>query len=155
MGTKNYIEIADPNLQDAIEKNQNDLSVVNEFSKSAFTVDNVINPHPRFAGLVKSIREHRGEKVCIKVPLFEDKHTEMNEQTEQEPFAGQIYMDAMAFGMGQCCLQITYEASSLNHSKYLHDMLIPFTGILSALSAAGPFQKGQVTDNDLRWTVIE
>ena len=31
---------------------------------------------------------------------------------------------------------------------------MPFTGILSALSAAGPIQKGQLSDNDLRWTVI-
>lgn len=34
-------------------------------------------------------------------------------------------------------------------------MLLPFTGILSALSAAGPIQKGQLSDNDFRWTVIE
>ena len=34
-------------------------------------------------------------------------------------------------------------------------MLMPFTGIISALSAAGPIQKGQLSDNDFRWTVIE
>ena len=34
-------------------------------------------------------------------------------------------------------------------------MLIPFTGIMAALSAAGPIQKGQLSDFDLRWTVIE
>lgn len=33
-------------------------------------------------------------------------------------------------------------------------MLLPFTGILAALSAAGPIQKGKLSDNDLRWTVI-
>jgi glutamate--cysteine ligase catalytic subunit len=64
-------------------------------------------------------------------------------------------MDAMAFGMGQCCLQLTYECSSLNHAKFLHDMLLPFTGILACLSASGPIQKGKLSDNDLRWTVIE
>ena len=32
---------------------------------------------------------------------------------------------------------------------------MPFTGIISALSAAGPIQKGQLSDNDFRWTVIE
>jgi len=131
------------------------MTPINPYSNSKFTIDKTINPHPRFSGLVKSIREHRGEKVNIKVPLFEDKNTNMNEMTEEEPYPGQIYMDSMAFGMGQCCLQITYEASSLNHARYLHDMLIPFTGILSALSAAGPIQKGKLSDNDLRWTVIE
>ena len=43
----------------------------------------------------------------------------------------------------------------MNHAKYLHDQLIPFTGILAALSASGPLQKGKISDNDLRWTVIE
>jgi hypothetical protein len=76
-----------------------DLSSINPFSRSKFTIDKTINSHPRFGGLVKSIREHRGEKVCITVPLFQDKETS-NEPSEAEPYPGQIYMDAMAFGMG-------------------------------------------------------
>jgi hypothetical protein len=43
----------------------------------------------------------------------------------------------------------------MNHARYLHDMLMPFTGIMAALSAAGPIQKGKLSDNDMRWTVIE
>jgi len=43
----------------------------------------------------------------------------------------------------------------MNHARYLHDMLLPFTGIMAALSASGPIQKGKLSDNDLRWTVIE
>jgi glutamate--cysteine ligase catalytic subunit len=43
----------------------------------------------------------------------------------------------------------------MNHARYLHDMMMPFTGIMAALSAAGPVQKGQLSDNDMRWTVIE
>ena len=105
--------------------------------------------------MVKSIRERRGEKVNIQVPLFKDVHTNMTDATPDEPYPGMIYMDSMAFGMGQCCLQITYECSTLNHARYLHDMLLPFTGIMSALSASGPIQKGKLSDNDLRWTVIE
>jgi len=34
-------------------------------------------------------------------------------------------------------------------------MLLPFTGIMAAISASGPVQKGKLSDNDLRWTVIE
>lgn len=34
-------------------------------------------------------------------------------------------------------------------------MLLPFTGIMAALSAAGPIHKGKLSDYDLRWTVIE
>jgi glutamate--cysteine ligase catalytic subunit len=77
---------------------------MNEFSKSFFTFDSCINPHPRFSGLVKSIRQHREEKVEIRVPIFKDEKTNVTEPTKREPFPGDIYMDAMAFGMGQCCL---------------------------------------------------
>jgi glutamate--cysteine ligase catalytic subunit len=79
----------------------------------------------------------------------------MTEASDDEPYPGFIYMDAMHFGMGQCCLQITYECQTINHARYLHDMLLPFTGIMAALSAAGPIQKGKLSDYDLRWSVIE
>ena len=89
------------------------------------------------------------------MPIYKDEKTNMTEATEDEPFPGFIYMDAMHFGMGQCCLQITYECLTVNHARYLHDMLLPFTGIFAAISASGPIQKGKLSDNDLRWTVIE
>lgn len=54
--------------------------------------------------------------------------------TEEEPFPGQIYGDAMHFGMGNSCLQITYEAQNINHARYLYDAFVPFTPILSVLS---------------------
>lgn len=50
---------------------------MNEFSKGLFTFDSTINPHPRFSGLVKSIRQHRGEKVEIRVPIFKDEKTNL------------------------------------------------------------------------------
>lgn len=74
--------------------------------------------------------------------MFQDKKTNMTVATDDEPFPGEIYMDSMHFGMGQCCLQITYECSTINHARYLHDMLLPFTGIMAALSASGPIHKG-------------
>lgn len=60
----------------------------------------------------------------------------------------------MGFGMGNSCLQITYETTSINHARYLHDALLPFTPIMSALSASAPIYKGKLSDIDLRWTVI-
>jgi glutamate--cysteine ligase catalytic subunit len=86
---------------------------LNAASQSRFVLDSTINTHPRFSNLVQSIRERRGEKVEIRVPLFKDERTNMTEATEDEPFPGEIYMDAMHFGMGQCCLQITYECSTI------------------------------------------
>ena len=34
-------------------------------------------------------------------------------------------------------------------------MFVPFTPIMSALSASTPLLKGQISDHDLRWEVIE
>jgi glutamate--cysteine ligase catalytic subunit len=34
-----------------------------------------------------------------------------------------VYMDAMAFGMGCCCLQVTFQARDLAESTFLYDQL--------------------------------
>lgn len=60
----------------------------------------------------------------------------------------------MMQGMGNCCLQLTYETTSINHARYLHDALIPFTPILSALSQASPIFKGKLSDWDFRFNTI-
>jgi len=44
-------------------------------SLSSYIPDACINPHPRFAALVRNIRSRRGKKVDIRVPLFRDKNT--------------------------------------------------------------------------------
>ena len=101
----------------------------NPFSESIFTSDCIINPHPRFGTLTRNIRLRRGEKVCIKVPIYNDVNTN-REVNESEPFPGYIYGDSMAFGMGNCCFQMTIGSCSLNNSCYLYDQFIPFTPIL-------------------------
>jgi len=57
--------------------------------------------------------------------------------------------------MGNCCLQVTFETTSINHARYLYDALIPFTPIFSALSQASPIFKGKLSDYDFRWETIE
>jgi len=54
-------------------------------------IDSTENPHPRFRGLMKSIRERRGEKVKILIPIYPDTNTNMTEPTEDEPYPGSIY----------------------------------------------------------------
>ena len=100
LGTPQHIIIEDEDLAQKVKECQDDVSSLNPASKSQFVIDQTINTHPRFAGLVKSIRERRGSKVEIRVPLFKDEKTNMTEPTKDEPFPGEIYMDAMHFGMG-------------------------------------------------------
>nr|BAE73061.1 hypothetical protein [Macaca fascicularis] len=63
-------------------------------------------------------------------------------------------MDAMGFGMGNCCLQVTFQACSISEARYLYDQLATICPIVMALSAASPFYRGYVSDIDCRWGVI-
>ena len=63
-------------------------------------------------------------------------------------------MDAMHFGMGCSCLQVTFEAQTVKHSQYLHDQLLPFGPIFAAISASAPIYKGKLAGIDMRWNVI-
>ncbi|KAI9623777.1 hypothetical protein H4Q26_014507 [Puccinia striiformis f. sp. tritici PST-130] len=65
-----------------------------------------------------------------------------------------IYLDAMGFGMGCSCLQITYQADSISQARYLYDTLAPVAPIMLAISAAAPIFKGFLSDSDCRWNVI-
>uniref|UniRef100_A0A673M6T9 Glutamate--cysteine ligase n=1 Tax=Sinocyclocheilus rhinocerous TaxID=307959 RepID=A0A673M6T9_9TELE len=113
--------------------------------------------------LTRNIRHRRGEKVVINVPIFKDKNTpspfvETFAEDDGEAVRGalpdHIYMDAMGFGMGNCCLQVTFQACSISEARYLYDQLATFCPIVMALSAASPFYRGFVSDIDCRWGVI-
>jgi glutamate--cysteine ligase catalytic subunit len=110
LGTPNHISIEDPDLAEEVQRFEGRLNERNSYSHSQFTIDSTENPHPRFSGLMQSIRERRGEKVEILAPIYNDKNTNMTEATIDEPIPGNIYMDSMAFGMGCSCLQVTFEA---------------------------------------------
>lgn len=51
----------------------------------------------------------------IQVPRFMDTETK-----DRSP----IHMDAMGFGMGSCCLQVTFQAEDLRESRLLYDQLV-------------------------------
>jgi len=63
-------------------------------------------------------------------------------------------MDAMGFGMGCCCLQITFQACSVGEARRMYDAFVPVGPIMLALSAAAPIFRGWLADVDCRWDVI-
>lgn len=71
-----------------------------------------------------------------------------------EPYPGFIHMDCMAFGMGMCCLQVTFQAKNIGESRHLYDHLGVLSPILLALTAATPILKGRLADTDVRWATI-
>ena len=80
----------------------------------------------------------------------------------------------MGFGMGCCCLQLTFQACNVDEARRVYDALVPIGPILVifificiscrlrnlsfylqlALSAASPLWRGYIADVDCRWNVI-
>lgn len=98
-------------------------------ANSLFVPDSVINDHPRFPCLTQNIRQRRGSKVDIRIPLFKDVYTESRRERETRD-CETISMDCMAFGMGCCCLQVTFQARSINDARMLYDQLAVMTPIM-------------------------
>ncbi|CEM00430.1 unnamed protein product [Vitrella brassicaformis CCMP3155] len=143
-------------------------------SHSVFLPDAIMSPHPRFGTLTRNIRDRRGAKVLILVPLEEDENTQkrsqwdlsrvrgelsryeiekLSEQTAN-PLRNYIYMDAMGFGMGCCCLQVTFGTPDVTVARYLFDQFTVLAPLFLALTASAPFQRGLVAATDTRWDTI-
>ena len=151
-------------------------------TNSAYVSDRVINPHPRFGALTRNIRLRRGSNVCV-IAQRETLASANNNATENEvthtknenefvpppqrpsssaenaqcpPYSRdtEVHMDAMAFGMGCCCLQVTMQSRNERESRFMHDQLAPLTPLFLALTAATPIFKGCLVDTDTRWEYI-
>ncbi|KAF2746241.1 GCS-domain-containing protein [Sporormia fimetaria CBS 119925] len=139
--------------------------------RSQFVPDEIANPHIRFPTLAANIRWRRGRKVELNVPVFKDENTpwpfkdptvnyDLHNWPEDDDVRNgaakenHIYMDAMAFGMGSCCLQITFQAKNIEEGRKMYDQLSPLGPILLALTAATPIYKGFLADTDVRWNQI-
>ncbi|EGC38811.1 hypothetical protein DICPUDRAFT_96768 [Dictyostelium purpureum] len=133
-------------------------------AESQFLPDMVINPHFRFSTLTANIRKRRGSNVSINIPMFKDTFTKeyVDQQTYISPDQDDkainqpynIYMDAMGFGMGCCCLQATFQLPDMEEARNMFDQLAPITPLVLSLSAASSIFKGYLSDIDARWTVI-
>lgn len=145
-------------------------------AQSLYLPDQIINQHIRFPTLTCNIRQRRGSKVAIFVPILQDINTTKpfidptvvpinNSLTSSNDIStssikipevpnDHIYLDAMGFGMGCCCLQITFQAASIAQARFLYDALVPVAPIMLALSAGSPIFKGFLSDVDCRWNVI-
>ncbi|XDG04483.1 hypothetical protein ABKA04_004098 [Annulohypoxylon sp. FPYF3050] len=139
--------------------------------RSQFVPDEIANPHIRFPTLAANIRWRRGRKVQVNVPVFHDEKTpnpwkdptvnyDLHNWPEDDDVRDGaapdnfIHMDAMAFGMGSCCLQITFQAKNITEGRRMYDQLSPIGPIMLALTAATPIYKGFLANTDVRWNQI-
>ncbi|KAF9227348.1 GCS-domain-containing protein [Gyrodon lividus] len=140
-------------------------------SHSLFLPEEITNPHARFPTLTANIRTRRRSKVAINLPIFIDERTprpfidptipwqrsiypEDIEAKHGAALIDHIYMDAMGFGMGCCCLQLTFQSCNVDEARRMYDALIPMGPIMLALTAASPIWRGYLADVDCRWNVI-
>ena len=139
--------------------------------RSQFAPDEIIFPHIRFPTLAANIRTRRGRKVQVNVPVFHDKNTpnpwkdptvnrDLHSWPEDDDVRNGaapdnfIHMDAMVFGMGSCCVQITFQAKNITEGRQMYDQLSPLGPIMLALTAATPIYKGFLANTDVRWNQI-
>lgn len=116
-------------------------------SHSLFLPQEITNPHVRFPTLTANIRTRRGSKVAINLPIFPDTNVpkpfidptipwerdiypEDKEAKNGAALPDHIYMDAMGFGMGCCCLQLTFQACNVDEARRVYDAMIPIGPIL-------------------------
>ena len=83
------------------------------------------------------LRENLPLQVSIQVPVFRDENTidpveaekdilkseDQEDVSKDVPKPWHIYMDAMGFGMGLSCLQITFQACNLEEAETLYDQV--------------------------------
>ena len=119
-----------------------------EIASSTSLPDAVINRNPRFHTLTRNIRLRRGSTVDARIPLYKDARTPAAALTSG------IRMDAMGYGMGCCCLQVTFQARDVDESRHLYDHLAVLSPIFLALTAATPVLRGKLADTDVRWDTI-
>jgi len=65
-----------------------------------------------------------------------------------------IHCDAMAFGMGCCCVQCTFQCATLNEATFIYDQLVSICPLFLSLTASTPIVRGLLANTDLRWMII-
>lgn len=93
------------------------------------------------------------------MPIFVDKNTKIPTYEDlraqgRNAKDGHIYMDSMAFGMGMCCLQTTFQACNIYEARHFYDQLAVMSPIMLAITAGTPILRGLLADTDVRWAVI-
>lgn len=84
--------------------------------------------------------------VCVlHVTVFKDEKTpypfvedfsnlgDVTGEAQRSAKPDHIYMDCMGFGMGCCCLQVTFQACNITEARALYDQLAPICPIMVSL----------------------
>ncbi|KIO19700.1 hypothetical protein M407DRAFT_222350 [Tulasnella calospora MUT 4182] len=119
----------------------------------------VTSTDPKYTTIAQGIDSRRGHKPIINLPVFRDTNTPQPFRDPTVPpectvLLDHILLDAVSFGPGCCCLQVTMQAADIDQARILYDSLIPIAPIMLALTAASPAYKGFLSDVDCRWELL-
>jgi hypothetical protein len=70
-----------------------------------------------------SLADGEGGVAVASPPKSESPKAEPLDLRQQESVRAAVHVDAMAFGMGCCCLQITFQAKDIDESRFIFDQL--------------------------------
>ncbi|KAF8443157.1 glutamate-cysteine ligase-domain-containing protein [Boletus edulis BED1] len=136
---------------------------------SLFLPQEIISQHARYHAFADNIGNRKGVKVSVNLPLFIDEKTSRpfvdptiprerslypEEARNSAALNDHIYMDAVCFGWGCCCLQLTLQSCNVEEARRVYDAFIPMAPIMLALTAASPIWRGYLSDVDCRWSVL-
>ncbi|KAF8125726.1 glutamate-cysteine ligase-domain-containing protein [Boletus edulis] len=124
-----------------------------------FLPQEIISQHARYHAFADNIGNRKGVKVSVNLPLFIDEKTsrpfvDPTISANSAALNDHIYMDAVCFGWGCCCLQLTLQSCNVEEARRVYDAFIPMAPIMLALTAASPIWRGYLSDVDCRWSVL-
>ncbi|KAF8443156.1 glutamate-cysteine ligase-domain-containing protein [Boletus edulis BED1] len=151
------------------------LGVPGTFTEPHFSPDSAKSSHSLFLP-EETISQHarylrKASKLTVNLPLFIDErtprpfldptipprrpvHPEDADAMNGAALIDHIYMDALCFGAGCCCLQLTFQSCNIEEARRMYDALVPMGPIMLALTAASPIWRGYLSDVDCRWSVL-
>lgn len=108
MTLTNFPRLGAPDFTWPIYKPQPDNE--DSVNRSLYFPDEAIFPHrASYNAMTKNIRLRRGDKVNINLTVFKDKNTQIPVEGAPADQPDAVYMDAIGFGFGCCCLQVTFQ----------------------------------------------
>lgn len=113
MTLTNFPRLGAPDFTWPIYKPQPDKE--DSVNASLYFPDEAIFPYrPSYNAMTKNIRLRRGDKVNINLTVFKDKNTQIPVEGAPADQPDAVYMDAIGFGFGCCCLQVTFQVYTFN-----------------------------------------
>ena len=77
---------------------------------SSYMTDQMIRDHPRYQYFAMNTRLRAQQKPQVRMPLYVDTKTDMNNPLDFEKFAGEAHLDSFCAGMFHHSFQMTYAA---------------------------------------------